>query len=104
MLVISIQRLVKVSSHAIWTYDFVLILLKSLRYPLPKSSETRCVSPNALRRPAVTDGANFQGNELFHVDSSFNGRRAGHSLLLAHVLPPPGTGGSTEVSRSKGLA
>lgn len=37
-----------------------------------------------------------RGNSLFHVDSSFNPRRAGYSLLLAHELPPPGTGGSTE--------
>jgi alpha-ketoglutarate-dependent 2,4-dichlorophenoxyacetate dioxygenase len=37
-----------------------------------------------------------KGNSLFHVDSSFNPRRAGYSLLLAHELPPPGTGGSTE--------
>jgi alpha-ketoglutarate-dependent 2,4-dichlorophenoxyacetate dioxygenase len=29
------------------------------------------------------------------VDSSFNPRRAGHFLLLAHELPPPRTGGST---------
>ncbi|KXH32992.1 alpha-ketoglutarate-dependent 2 [Colletotrichum salicis] len=36
------------------------------------------------------------GNALFHVDSSFNPRRAGYSLLLAHELPPKGTGGSTE--------
>lgn len=36
-----------------------------------------------------------QGNSLFHTDSSFNPRRAGYSLLLAHELPPPGTGGST---------
>ncbi|KAL3954223.1 hypothetical protein ACCO45_012179 [Purpureocillium lilacinum] len=42
-----------------------------------------------------------KANELFHVDSSFNGRRAGHSLLLAHVLPPPGTGGSTEYADSR---
>lgn len=39
-------------------------------------------------------------NELFHVDSSFNARRAGHSLLLSHILPPKGTGGATEVSGS----
>ncbi|KAK7736324.1 hypothetical protein SLS63_003301 [Diaporthe eres] len=37
-----------------------------------------------------------RGNSLFHVDSSFNPRRAGLSLLLSHELPPPGTGGSTE--------
>ncbi|CAH0058373.1 unnamed protein product [Clonostachys solani] len=42
-----------------------------------------------------------KANELFHVDSSFNGRRAGHSLLLAHVLPPKGTGGATEFSDSR---
>jgi alpha-ketoglutarate-dependent 2,4-dichlorophenoxyacetate dioxygenase len=29
------------------------------------------------------------------VDSSFNPRRAGYSLLLAHELPPEGTGGHT---------
>lgn len=29
-----------------------------------------------------------KGNGLFHVDSSFNSRRAGYSLLLAHELPP----------------
>src|ERR1700761_7887961 len=36
-----------------------------------------------------------QGNDLFHVDSSFNPRRAGYSLLLAHELPPRGMGGHT---------
>lgn len=37
----------------------------------------------------------YQGNCLFHVDSSFNPRRASFSILRAHQLPPPGTGGST---------
>ncbi|KAJ5799708.1 uncharacterized protein N7518_001776 [Penicillium psychrosexuale] len=36
-----------------------------------------------------------KGNDLFHVDSSFNPRRAGYSLLLAHELPPSGMGGHT---------
>ncbi|KAJ5089301.1 hypothetical protein N7532_007985 [Penicillium argentinense] len=36
-----------------------------------------------------------KGNDLFHVDSSFNPRRAGYSLLLAHELPPQGMGGHT---------
>jgi alpha-ketoglutarate-dependent 2,4-dichlorophenoxyacetate dioxygenase len=35
------------------------------------------------------------GNGLFHVDSSYNPRRAGFSLLRAHQLPPKGTGGGT---------
>ncbi|KAJ5761207.1 alpha-ketoglutarate-dependent 2-4-dichlorophenoxyacetate dioxygenase [Penicillium odoratum] len=37
-----------------------------------------------------------KGNGLFHVDSSFNPRRAGYSLLRAAELPPAGTGGETE--------
>ncbi|KAK5168856.1 uncharacterized protein LTR77_006165 [Saxophila tyrrhenica] len=42
-----------------------------------------------------------KANEQFHVDSSFNARRAGHSLLLAHVLPPEGMGGATEFADSR---
>jgi len=37
-----------------------------------------------------------KGNCLFHVDSSFNPRRASYSLLKAHTLPPKGTGGNTD--------
>ncbi|KAJ5540328.1 alpha-ketoglutarate-dependent 2-4-dichlorophenoxyacetate dioxygenase [Penicillium frequentans] len=37
-----------------------------------------------------------KGNGLFHVDSSFNPRRAGYSLLRAHELPPADLGGDTE--------
>jgi alpha-ketoglutarate-dependent 2,4-dichlorophenoxyacetate dioxygenase len=36
-----------------------------------------------------------QGNKLFHVDCSYNPRRAGFSMLRAHTLPPKGTGGGT---------
>jgi alpha-ketoglutarate-dependent 2,4-dichlorophenoxyacetate dioxygenase len=36
-----------------------------------------------------------RGNGLFHVDCSYNPRRAGFSLLRAHTLPPRGTGGGT---------
>ena len=45
-----------------------------------------------------TDSLRFQlglGNGLFHVDSAFNPRRAGYSILRAHQLPPKGTGGAT---------
>ncbi|PSK37360.1 hypothetical protein B9Z65_2102 [Elsinoe australis] len=42
-----------------------------------------------------------KANEQFHVDSSFNARRAGHSLLLAHKLPPKGLGGATEFADSR---
>lgn len=49
----------------------------------------------ALSQSNVGNINKIQGNGLFHVDSSFNPRRAGYSLLLAHELPPPGTGGNT---------
>ncbi|KAK5747138.1 hypothetical protein LTR17_000271 [Elasticomyces elasticus] len=42
-----------------------------------------------------------KANELFHVDSSFNARRAGHPMLLAHIIPPAGMGGATEFADSK---
>lgn len=42
-----------------------------------------------------------KGNSLFHVDSSFNPRRAGYSLLRAHELPPKGTGGATEFADTR---
>ncbi|KAJ9481835.1 hypothetical protein VN97_g11621 [Penicillium thymicola] len=45
--------------------------------------------------PESARGQANKGNDLFHVDSSFNPRRAGYSLLLAHELPPRGMGGHT---------
>jgi len=42
-----------------------------------------------------------KGNMLFHVDSSFNPRRASWSLLRAVKLPPAGMGGSTEFADSR---
>ncbi|KAK3110504.1 hypothetical protein LTR53_015147, partial [Teratosphaeriaceae sp. CCFEE 6253] len=42
-----------------------------------------------------------KGNGLFHVDSSFNPRRASYSLLRAAKLPPPNTGGNTEFADSR---
>ena len=44
---------------------------------------------------------NLQGNSLFHVDSSFNPRRAGFSLLRAVELPPAGMGGATEYADTR---
>ncbi|KAK4938530.1 hypothetical protein LTR10_021062 [Elasticomyces elasticus] len=41
------------------------------------------------------------GNSIFHVDSSFNPRRAGFSLLRAHSLPPPGHGGNTDFADTR---
>ena len=42
-----------------------------------------------------------KGNGLFHVDSSFNPRRASYSILKAHELPPPDTGGNTEFADTR---
>ncbi|KAF2187324.1 alpha-ketoglutarate-dependent 2,4-dichlorophenoxyacetate dioxygenase [Zopfia rhizophila CBS 207.26] len=42
-----------------------------------------------------------KGNGLFHVDSSFNPRRASYSILKAHELPPPGYGGNTDFADSR---
>lgn len=53
-------------------------------------ADSTIVSPDSPRAQAG------RGNSLFHVDSSFNPRRAGYSLLLSHELPPASTGGSTE--------
>lgn len=52
-------------------------------------------SVNSLRAQA------FRGNGLFHVDCSFNHRRAGYSLLRAHQLPPPGSAGGTEFADTR---
>ncbi|KAI0182883.1 alpha-ketoglutarate-dependent 2,4-dichlorophenoxyacetate dioxygenase [Xylaria flabelliformis] len=45
-----------------------------------------------------------RGNGLFHVDSSFNPRRASFSLLRAAQLPPPETGGDTLFADSRTAA
>ncbi|GAM33544.1 hypothetical protein TCE0_011r00511 [Talaromyces pinophilus] len=43
--------------------------------------------------PETPRGHADKGNPLFHVDSTFNPRRAGYSLLLVYELPPKNTGG-----------
>ncbi|KAK5995165.1 Alpha-ketoglutarate-dependent 2,4-dichlorophenoxyacetate dioxygenase [Cladobotryum mycophilum] len=48
------------------------------------------VSPTDSLRSKIA-----KGNDLFHVDCSYNARRAGYSILRAHQLPPRGTGGAT---------
>ncbi|KAI1323380.1 taurine catabolism dioxygenase [Xylariaceae sp. FL0255] len=42
-----------------------------------------------------------RGNSLWHVDSSFNPRRASFSLLRACALPPAGHGGNTDFADSR---
>lgn len=55
------------------------------------------VAPVTSHRHAMN-----KGNTLFHVDSSFNPRRAGYSLLRAAQLPPQECrGGATEFADSR---
>jgi alpha-ketoglutarate-dependent 2,4-dichlorophenoxyacetate dioxygenase len=54
-----------------------------------------------ILEPSSRRDALAAGNSIFHVDSSFNPRRAGCSVLLAHKLPPPGTGGATEFADTR---
>ena len=42
-----------------------------------------------------------RGSTLFHVDSSFNPRRASLSILRAAALPPPSTGGNTDFADTR---
>jgi len=42
-----------------------------------------------------------KGNGLWHVDSSFNPRRASFSLLRAFQLPPPNMGGNTDFADTR---
>ncbi|EMC98072.1 hypothetical protein BAUCODRAFT_66647 [Baudoinia panamericana UAMH 10762] len=58
--------------------------------------EDGSVAPLDSHRAAMN-----KGNSLFHVDSSFNPRRGGYSLLRAHQLPPQGTGGATEYADTR---
>ncbi|RFU30137.1 hypothetical protein B7463_g6214, partial [Scytalidium lignicola] len=55
----------------------------------------------SLLKPDSARAFSCKGNSFFHSDSSFNPRRAGYSLLLAHELPPPETGGNTEFADTR---
>jgi len=55
----------------------------------------------AIADPTTRRALFNKGNSIFHVDSSFNPRRAGFSLLRAHELPPQGTGGNTEYADTR---
>lgn len=57
------------------------------------------VSPSLIHKGQTN--SNVQGNGLFHVDSSFNPRRGGYSILKAYELPPAGTGGATEYADTR---
>ncbi|CAK1361727.1 uncharacterized protein RHO25_004709 [Cercospora beticola] len=60
------------------------------------------VGPNGRVMPVESTMAKVsRGNNLFHVDCSYNPRRAGYSILRADQLPPPGHGGSTQFADTR---
>jgi alpha-ketoglutarate-dependent 2,4-dichlorophenoxyacetate dioxygenase len=64
--------------------------------PLPVTANAHTTTKYVKPPPfPLSINKKFQGNGLWHVDSSFNPRRASYSILLAHIIPPPGTGGET---------
>ncbi|KAI1742985.1 alpha-ketoglutarate-dependent 2,4-dichlorophenoxyacetate dioxygenase [Xylaria scruposa] len=66
--------------------------------PTAAGEEPTPLDPSSARAHAN------RGNGLFHVDSSFNPRRASFSLLRAAQLPPPETGGDTLFADSRTAA
>ncbi|KAJ0383122.1 hypothetical protein COL922a_011118 [Colletotrichum nupharicola] len=79
--------------------DLIKELREKLReYRKPSNPAARDGLPaiGSLVGPKSPRAQANRGNSFFHVDSSFNPRRAGYSLLLSHELPPPDVGGNTE--------
>ncbi|KAI0193095.1 alpha-ketoglutarate-dependent 2,4-dichlorophenoxyacetate dioxygenase [Astrocystis sublimbata] len=66
--------------------------------PLKEGEAPKPLDPTSARAHSN------KGNGLFHVDSSFNPRRASFSLLRAAQLPPPETGGDTLFADSRTAA
>ncbi|KAF2875210.1 alpha-ketoglutarate-dependent 2,4-dichlorophenoxyacetate dioxygenase [Massariosphaeria phaeospora] len=62
--------------------------------------EGQVIDPNSPKAQYQKARLNT-GNSLFHVDSSFNPRRASFSLLRSFELPPPGHGGNTDFADSR---
>ncbi|KAL8243866.1 hypothetical protein R6Q59_010124 [Mikania micrantha] len=82
--------------------DFKSIMVKPIGTTI--GAETTAVDFSKAVSPEVFSEihtAITKGNSLFHVDSSFNPRRAGYSLLRAHELPPPGYGGNTDFADTR---
>ena len=55
----------------------------------------------SLIQPGSRRDHTGRGNGIFHVDSAFNPRRAGFSLLCAHELPPREMGGNTDFADTR---
>ncbi|KAI1846388.1 hypothetical protein JX266_007593 [Neoarthrinium moseri] len=71
------------------------------RYELLELFDAGNIENGAVVAKDSVRGHYNRGNALWHVDSSFNPRRASFSLLRAVELPPPGTGGETYFADSR---
>lgn len=76
---------------------------RRLRLPDPRIFDVSNLDPDGnLITAMMPEQLNLiKGNGLWHADLAFNSRRAGYSILRGHKLPPPNTGGDTEVRPSK---
>ncbi|KAM0755395.1 putative 2,4-dichlorophenoxyacetate alpha-ketoglutarate dioxygenase [Meredithblackwellia eburnea MCA 4105] len=72
------------------------------RLPFDELFDVSNVDPDGkITQPGSKRDILARCNTEFHVDSAFNPRRAGISLLLAHELPPAECGGDTEFSDTR---
>ncbi|EFQ34526.1 TfdA family Taurine catabolism dioxygenase TauD [Colletotrichum graminicola M1.001] len=98
--------------------DFSKLLTDEVSKEIRDAISKDTGAPSLMGRPELTDQGNIdsnrnvispsdpraqisKGNMLFHVDSSFNSRRASYSILLAHEIPPSGGGGNTEFADTR---
>lgn len=71
--------------------------LKSIKYTDQSNLEVNgeLLDPNGPKAKVN------KGNELFHVDGSYNVRRTHFSILRAYEVPPPGSGAHTEFADTR---
>ncbi|KAL1886697.1 hypothetical protein Plec18167_000631 [Paecilomyces lecythidis] len=75
---------------------------RKLRYEFYELFDAGNVDENGQTVDPASPRAQYnKGNGLYHVDSSFNPRRASYSILRAVVLPPPQTGGNTDFADTR---
>ncbi|TLD19854.1 hypothetical protein PspLS_09592 [Pyricularia sp. CBS 133598] len=63
----------------------------------PKAHFNKVINDNEKLLYKSADILTIQkGNLLFHIDNSYHPQRVKYSILRAHEIPPPGSGGNTE--------
>lgn len=71
--------------------------LKSIEFTDQSNLDTNgeILDPNSITATVK------KGDQLFHVDGSYNVRRCHYSILRAFELPPPGVGGTTDFADTR---